>query len=55
MNVMEQVHRISQKIVRGMEHPSYEEWLRTFGLFSLEKRGLWGDLIVTFQCYKVEV
>jgi len=37
------------KMIRGLQHLFYEEILREFGLFLLEKRKFWGDLTVTLQ------
>ena len=51
VELLERAQRRVMKMIRGLDHLSSDK-LKELDLFSLEKRKLWGDLVMAFQYLK---
>lgn len=49
MDILKQIQRMVMEMIRQPEHLSCEHSTRELRLFSLEKRRLWGNLIISWN------
>jgi len=52
VELLERFQRWAMKMIQGLEHFCCEDRLEELGLFSPEKRRLWGNLTLAFQYLK---
>ena len=52
VELSETVQKRATKKIRGLDYLPYKDRMRKLGLFSLEKRRPWGDLIAACQYLK---
>ena len=52
VDLLEYIQRKARKMIHRMEHLFHKDRLRELRLFSLQKRRLWGDLVVAFRYLK---
>lgn len=52
LKLLEQVWWKAMKMIKGLTHLSYEEWLGELGLFNVKKGQVRGELIKVYSCLK---